>query len=277
MLNRIGAVLARTYPVRLAMAFGDSQAGNYASGLAFTSFVSMFPLILGLLAVLGLVTSGPHLRHGFINAVFGFFPVESRAPLTAALDGVRQHSGLLGVISLAGTLWSGSALFTSMEFALGRVIGAGQRDFLRQRAMTFLMTLLFAIAVVATVFLNSVAAVMQGIPQLAPVLGLVVWLAFMTAIYRLVPNRTYTVRRMWPGVLLAGVLMEALTLLWPLYTRLTHGFNTYGSAFALFFVLATWLYFFALFTLLGAVANRMHAGGPSVGGLIATRTRDEPV
>ena len=159
MLNRIGAVLARTYPVRLAMAFGDSQAGNYASGLAFTSFVSMFPLILGLLAVLGLV----------------------------------------------------------------------------------------------------------------------VWLAFMTAIYRLVPNRTYTVRRMWPGVLLAGVLMEALTLLWPLYTRLTHGFNTYGSAFALFFVLATWLYFFALFTLLGAVANRMHAGGPSVGGLIATPTRDQPV
>src|SRR5690349_2614335 len=103
MLHRIGALLARTYPVRLIMAFGGSQAGNYASGLAFTSFVAMFPLMLGLLALIGLVTSGPQLRHGFINVVFGFFPVESRAPLTAALDGVRAHSGLLGVISLAGT------------------------------------------------------------------------------------------------------------------------------------------------------------------------------
>ena len=74
-------------------------------------------------------------------------------------------------------------------------------------------------------------------------------------------------------MLLAGVLMEALTLLWPLYAGLTHGFSSYGTAFALFFVLATWLYFFAQFTLLGAVANRMHAGAPDARGLIASPER----
>jgi len=270
MLRRIARLAAGTYPVRLARVYGDSQAGNYAAGLAFTSFVSMFPLILGLLAILGLVTSAASYRSGFLDAVFGFFPADSRAPLTAALDGVRHNTGLLGVLGVAGLFWSGSSLFTSMEFALGQVMGARQRDFLRQRAMAALMTVVFAVAVVATIFLNSLAALVHGIPQLAPLLGLAVWLVFMAALYRLVPNRTHRLRQLWPGVLLAGVLMEALTLLWPLYARLSHGFSSYGTAFALFFVLATWLYFFAQFTLLGAAANRLHAGPPDTRGLIAS-------
>jgi uncharacterized BrkB/YihY/UPF0761 family membrane protein len=152
--------------------------------------------------------------------------------------------------------------------------------------MALVMTLLFVVAVVATIGLNGATAAAGSVPAVGPVVGLLVWLAFMAAVYRLVPDRTYPLRRMWPGIVIAGVLMEALTLVWPLYAKLSHGFNTYGSAFALFFVLAAWLYFWAQFILLGAVANRMHAGPPTVLGLIAgkesgpleteaTRTADE--
>jgi hypothetical protein len=37
---------------------------------------------------------------------------------------------------------------------------------------------------------------------------------------------------------------------------------------ALFFLLASWLYFLAEFILLGAAANHMHAGDPDVPGLL---------
>jgi uncharacterized BrkB/YihY/UPF0761 family membrane protein len=156
-----------------------------------------------------------------------------------------------------------------MEFALGRMVGARQRDFLRQRTMTILMTIIFVVAVVATIFVNSSLSVLKGVAILGPIVGLVVWMGFMSAVYRLVPNRTYRLQQMWPGILLAATLMELLTLLWPIYTNLAHGFSTYGQTFALFFVLATWLYFLAQFILLGAVANRMHAGQPRARGLIA--------
>jgi len=270
MLRRLAELAAGSYPGRLGQAFGASQAGNYASGLAFTAFVSMFPLILGLVSILGLITSEPDVRTHFISAALGVFPPDARTALITALDGIRDHSGLFGAIGIVGLLWSGSSLFTSMEFALGRMVGARQRGFLRQRAMTAVMTLVFVVAIVATIFLNSIAALAEGIPQLAPVLGLLVWVGFMTAIYRLVPNRTYSLRKLWPGALLAGALMEGLTLGWPLYAGLSHGFTTYGAAFALFFLLAAWLYFFGVFTLLGAVAIRMHAGAPTVNGLIAS-------
>jgi len=286
LVRKIGAGVAGSYPGRLVQAFGRSHAGQYASGLAFTSFVSMFPLILGLLAILGLATSDPSVRAQFLNATLVFFPGDAHAAITNALDGVRHNSGALAVIGVVGLLWSGSSLFTTMEYALGDMIGARQRDFLRQRAMTLVMTLIFAVAVVATIFVNSALAVLGSLPDLEPVVGLGIWLGFMAAVYRFVPNRTYRLRQMWPGVLLAAVLTEGLSLLWPLYGRLSHGFNTYGAAFALFFLLAAWLYFLAQFILLGAVVNRMHAGIPQVRGLIgepeirpletdATRAADE--
>src|ERR1700694_5313085 len=260
--------LANTYPGRLIQAYGGSQAGNYASGLAFTAFISMFPLILGMLAILGIATQSPHARSSFLNGVITFFPADARSTLIGTLDVVRQHSGLLGVIGIVGLLWSGSSLFVSMEFALGRMVGARQRDFLRQRAMTLLMTIVFVVAIVATIFVNSALSVVNGVAVLGPIAGLLVWAAFMAAVYRLVPNRTYRLKEMWPGILVAATLMELLTLLWPLYTNLAHGFSTYGQTFALFFVLATWLSFLAQFILLGAVANRMDAGQPHARGLI---------
>ena len=135
------------------------------------------------------------------------------------------------------------------------------------------MTILFVVALVATIGINSLIALPGIIWGFEPLVGLVVWCLFMLAIYRLVPNRTYRVRDLWPGVLIAGVAMELLTLLWPVYTHFSKGSSTYGAIFALVFLLASWLYFLAEFILLGAVANRMHDGEPDARGLLAERTR----
>jgi len=257
-----------SHSVRLIVAFASSQAGNYASGLAFNAFLSMFPLILGLLAVLGFATQAASTRTAVLNAILGFFPSDAHAELVNAFLNVRQNSGLFGIVGVVGLLWGGSSLFTSMEFSLGIIIGARQRSFLRQRAMALAMTILFVVSLVATVGINALIALPGVVRFVEPLIGLLVWFAFMLAVYRLVPNRTYRVAQLWPGVVIAGAAMEILTLLWPLYAGLARNFSTYGKAFALFFVLASWLYFFAEFILLGAVANRVHAGEPDARGLL---------
>jgi membrane protein len=274
--RRIGSVAAwvgHSYPGRLIAAFGSSQAGNYASGLAFNAFLSMFPLILGLLAILGFATQSASTSASVLKALLAYFPADANSALTSAFEGVKEHPGLLGVVSIIGLLWSGSNFFTSMEFSLGMVIGTRQRPFLRQRGMALVMTILFGVSMITTVGVNSLIA-LPGLGWLfEPVVGLIVWYAFMLAVYRLVPNRTYRIVDMWPGILIAGTAMELLTLLWPVYSNLAHGFSTYGSVLGLFFVLASWLYFLAEFILLGAVANRMHSGEPETRGLLAARDR----
>lgn len=269
-MSNLAAAVRRSFPVRLARAYGKAGAGYFAGTLAFNMFISMFPLILGVLAVVGLVLRNPGLQQQVEASVVGFFPSDARASLLTAMQGLRQHSGLIGLIGIAGMLWSGSNLFVAMEFVLDRIFGAEDRGFLRQRAMAFVMTVVFIAAVVLTVFLNAATAFLRGVPWVGPVIGAAVWVGFMLALYRIVPNRTFRLSQIWGGALLAGVLMEVLTLFWPFYTALSHGFSTYGATFALFFLLATWLYFLCQFILLGAVANRMWLGTPGAAGAMAS-------
>src|SRR5438128_10211485 len=106
------------------------------------------------------------------------------------------------------------------------------------------------------------------------VAGAIVMVSLLVALYRFVPNRTFRLREVIPGALLAGVLIEVLTLAFPLYARIAGGFNTYGAQFALFFLLATWFYLLSQLILLGAVFNRFRLGEPAKLGLVASPMRE---
>src|SRR5205814_1813443 len=124
-------------------------------------------------------------------------------------------------------------------------------------------------AVVVVVAANSAAAVSAGAGLAGVVLGAMVLVALLLAIYRFVPNRTFRLREIWPGAVLAGVLIELFSLAFPLYAHLSDGFNTYGQQFALFFLLATWLTVLSQLILVGAVFNKVALGSPQVGGIVA--------
>ena len=155
---------------------------------------------------------------------------------------------------------------------------------LRQRLMGLLMMLLLVVALVLTVSVNAAAGYFpQGVAWMASfVAGAIVMVALLVALYRFVPNRTFRLRDVLPGALLAGVLIEVLSLAFPLYARIAGSFNTYGAQFALFFLLATWFYFLSQLVLLGAVYNRFRLGDPAAKGIIASpmaesRTKQKPV
>ena len=263
--------LKNSFPGRLAKAYGDSKAGNYAAGLAFNAFMTMFPLMLGLLAILGLFIGNPHFRDQAESTLLSIFPANAHQELSAALSGVQKNRGLLGLLSIVGLVWSGTGLFAAMEFALGEMFGAKQRDMLRQRLMALVMVAVFLVAMLLAVVANSaVSASGNGLKLLGPVLSTVVLIAMMAIIYRIVPNRTFSFTEVLPGALLAGILMEIVTLAFPVYANLVHGFNSYGATFALFFLLATWLLFISQFILIGAVLNRMLIGAPETGGAVAS-------
>jgi membrane protein len=108
------------------------------------------------------------------------------------------------------------------------------------------------------------------------VIGAVVMVVLLVLLYRFVPNRKFRLRDVLPGALLAGVLIEALSLGFPLYARFAGGFNTYGAQFALFFLLATWLYLLSQLLLLGAVYNRFLLDRPVTKGLVASPAEQSP-
>jgi membrane protein len=262
--------LKRSLPGRLMTAYGESKAANYAAGLALNAFLTMFPLILGLLTIVGLLAQNPGLEARLQAAIIGIFPPDAHGQLTQAFKGIKHNVSLLGIVSILGLIWSGTGLFAAMEFALSQVFGTGQRNMLRQRLMGLVMMIIFMTAILLAAGANGVAG--SGLP-LAPVsgfvLGSLIMVALLVMIYRYVPNRSFPFGQVWQGALLAGVLIEVLSLIFPIYGRLSHGFNTYGQQFALFFLLATWLLFLCQLLLLGAVFNRLRLGAPEEEGVAA--------
>jgi membrane protein len=266
--------LTGSRPVQVIQAYGKAQGSNYAAGLAFNAFLAMFPLILGMLAIVGLVIDNPDLQTKLYNGIVSVFPADAHPQILSALTGVKHNAGILGIVSIVGLLWSGTSLFASMEFALTMIFGTKQRDTLRQRLMGLVMVIVFILAVLLTVTANSAAAASPGAGVLGALLGALVLVGLMTVIYRWVPNRTFALKDIWPGALLAGVLIELFSLLFPLYAKVSKGFGTYGQQFALFFLLATWLSFMCQFILIGAVFNKMRLGTPTDEGIVPAEPKD---
>jgi membrane protein len=256
--------------VRILSAYGASQASNYAAALAFAGFLAMFPMMLGALSVIGFLIRDPATEARFLHLLVQMFPNTAQPQLTDALTGVKQSAGWMGMVSLGGIIWSASGIFSTMEFALTQVFGTRQRDMLRQKGMGLVMMLVLVLAIGATVAANSIVNLFPMAWLVSLLLGALVMVTMLVLLYRFVPNRTFRLREVLPGAILAGVLIEVLTLAFPFYQRLSHGFNTYGAQFGLFFLIATWLYLLSQVLLLGAVYNRFRLGEPQKKGLIAS-------
>jgi membrane protein len=267
-----------TLPARVLTVYGQSQAGYYALAMAFAGFMAMFPMMLGALSIIGLAIRDPQTEAHFQLLVLQFFPASAQPELQMALSGVKQSAGWLGLVSLGGLLWSASSIFATMEFALTQIFGTKQRDMLRQRLMGLVMMLLLVVAIVATVGINAAAAFIPlaswGTWVIDFIAGALVMVALLVALYRFVPNRTFRFRDVLPGALVAGVLIELLSLAFPLYAKVAGNFNTYGAQFALFFLLATWFYLLSQLLLLGAVYNRFRLGEPKTLGIMASPMRE---
>jgi membrane protein len=264
----------RTLPFRVVTAFGESQASNYAAALAFAAFLAMFPMILGALSIVGLAIRDPVTEARFQSFILQMFPGDAQPELQHAIRGVRQSAGWLALVSLGGLVWSASGIFSTMEFALTQIFGTKQRDMLRQKLMGFVMMMLMVVALGITVAANAASGYLANYLPFAWVLsfliGAAVMVVLLVLLYRFVPNRTFNLRQVLPGALLGGLLIEVLSLAFPLYARIAGGFSTYGAQFGLFFLLATWLYLLSEVLLLGAVYNRFRLGQPDTKGLIAS-------
>lgn len=264
-------------PFRVITAYAESQASNYAAALAFAAFLAMFPMMLGALSIIGYAIRDPATEARVQNLILQLFPGNAQPELQSAIHGVRQSAGWFGIVSLGGILWSASGIFATMEFALTQIFGTKQRDMLRQKLMGFLMMMLLVVALGITLAANAAAGYLSNyIPYawlLSFAIGAAVMVLLLALLYRFVPNRTFKVGEVLPGALLAGVLIEALSLGFSLYAGLAGHFNTYGAQFGLFFLLATWLYLLSQLLLLGAVYNRFRLGQPAIKGLIASPAR----
>lgn len=271
MRSWFGAVRG-SLPGRVVDAYFTSSVQSYAAGLAFNAFVTLFPLVLGVLAVVGYFARSRPVEAEVVRAILAAVPTDFHASVQGTLRSVSRNAGAFGLASVVGLVWAGTGLFASLEFALNRVYGAPARSFLARRLTGLRLIGVFVMAVVASVFLNT-AISFAADPDLTFVVGFLGGWALMAVmlcwIYVAAPNRVVRLGEAWPGAVVAGLLVEVVSLAFPLFSSVTHRTNLYGRGLALAFLFLTWLYVLSQVLLLGAVLNRVlfgSEGGVGVGG-----------
>lgn len=257
-------------PGRVALKFINDQAPNWAVIIAWNALFAMFPIVLFMTALLGLALHlfGVTSDKIYTTALSVIPDPDTQKEVIAALGGVKSQTGLLFIVGLVGLLWGGSALFGAMEQAFSIIYHTKPRDFVRQKLLSFGMVFLFTLLAGLAVASSAVLPALKHIPNLPSVLtggvatfmlqavvGVVAGFILFATIYFVIPNRQQEFKRVWPGALVAGVLFEAVTLLFPAYLELNKGINQYGKTFGLFFILLTFFFFLGLITMIGVEVN----------------------
>jgi membrane protein len=242
-----------------------------AAGVAFWATLSIFPMLIALVMVYGLVANPADVERQIDHALSGLSP-DAKSLVgnqVAAVAATRSGALSLGlVLSVVVLLWTASS--GAQNFMKAVTIAFEQqetRGFLRQRGTALLLAVAaIVLGVVLVALVGVVPAVIRHVlssPGLTwlvlaiegLLLLLVLW-AVVAALYRFAPaSRPPGWRRTSMGSLLAAVVIVAFSVLFALYVNT---FGTYQKTYGTLagaIVLMLWLYYSAYVLLVGALVD----------------------
>lgn len=242
--------------------FSDDRASRLAAVMTLFGFVSMFPLLLLLVTLLGLFPGGSGgLRDAVLDSAAGHVPVVG-SDIAGSVQELSGSSTAL-VIGALGALWSGLRAMAATREALNEIRGVPRSrrpNFVAARIKGVSMLVVLGVGLVAAVAVNNVASQLDGIPlvgRLALLAGsLVVNVAVVTAAFVVLVDDRVRVRDVWPGALVGGGAYWALQSAGTTLVRyvVSDAHATYGG-FAAVFAVLTWFYLQTNVTLLAAEVN----------------------
>lgn len=121
---------------------------------SYHAFLSIFPLLLLLSAILGFVLhSNPNLQQEIMNYVYDAFP-NFGGTLRDILESVVASRRLVGILGLLGFLWTGSKIALSLQIGFNVIWEADRMEYVEKRLYSLLILLAMGAIVVLTVSIN---------------------------------------------------------------------------------------------------------------------------
>lgn len=253
------------FPFAVVKKFGDDKGGNLTALLAWNGFFALFPLLLILVTVLGFLLAGhPAFQQRVLHSTLAQFPIIG----DQLQDNIHVlHANAVGlVVGLAGFLWGARGVTQAGQHAMAEiwnVPGKQRPSFATRQLRGLLLLLVFALGVVATTTLASLAVLLRH--SLAFTLANLVASAalntglFLLAFRVLTPHRIPT-RQLPLGAGVAGILWVLLQSVggYLVGHNLKHASQVYGF-FAIVLGMLSWLYLAAQATLYAAEINVVRA------------------
>jgi membrane protein len=258
----------------LKRSWAENKADNMpiiAGGVAFFGFLSIFPALIALISIYGLVASPESVARQVEN-LSKQLPDSAAGLIKDQLTSIVDNSGsalsISLVISILGALWSASGgignLITAVNLAYDEVEARG---FIKLKLTSLALTLGGIVFVLVTFGLVAVVpVVITALPlgvvgtvlaQIATwVVLLAVFAGALAVLYRVAPDRDAP-RFRWVslGAVVVTVIWAAVSVGFALYVNNFGSYDKTYGAIAGVIVLMLWLYLTCYLVLLGAEIN----------------------
>lgn len=254
---------------KLAEYLGDQKVPLYAANASFFLILSVFPVLVVLLALMrytGLqVETFTDLIAGIVPGAL--MPMVNRLVLSAYVN----STGTVLSISAVAALWSSSRGMYSFVTGLNAIYDVKEdRGYFRTRLISMGYTFAFLIVLILTLVLHVFGGDLLHLLEQLPIpefllnlldlrvfVLLILQTALFCAMFMVLPNERNRLGESLPGALLASIGWQVFTNVYSVYSqKFTAYASIYGSVYAVALGML-WLYFCICIVFYGGVLNKL--------------------
>ncbi len=259
--------------------WSDRNAPRLGAALAYYTLLSIAPLLILLVAILGLVFDKNTAEHQLLGQVQDMVGASAAKSLRSVLDNAHQTSSgiIASIIALVTLLFGASGVFVELRDSLNTIWNAPPRpssnwlSMLWQRIVSFGMVLALGFLLLASLVLSAglaivtkffesylplrVAVVSEFANFVLPLLALSVLFAL---VFKFVPDVPVDWRDVTIGAIATALFFQVGKAALALYLATAGVGSTYGAAGSLV-AFVVWVYYSAQIFLFGAVFTQVYA------------------
>jgi len=193
----------------------------YSGYFTYNAFLASLALLIAGSSVLGFVLrSNPGLREKAASAVRDWVPVFAGSP-SQTVSSITTYRNVVGVIGILALLWTGTKIFSSLEWGFCQIWDSRKRSYARKKLLGLLL-----VTIIGTVFILALLAMFAftaawswiagghgtlhslGTTVFKPLVALAMNFMLFLLVFKLVP----TVKQRWRKCAWGAALSSALFL-----------------------------------------------------------------
>jgi membrane protein len=233
------------------------NAPDMTGSISYYVVLSLFPLVLGMAALTGFFLEGAGAKAAFLAYLHSEIP-GLETFLAENLEQIINAREEMGLVSIAGLIFSGTGMFDAIRRSVNRAFGiTAQRSLLVRKVRDVIMAFGLTLAVFISWAAGSVFRQLGSVPTvidqvLSAVMTFATAFLIFLLIFKVTPNTNTLWRYVWVGAFLsAGLFGLAQAVSSIFFYRFGRFEEIYGSI-AWVIILMVWVYIVAFIMILGA-------------------------
>ncbi|MGH9043690.1 MAG: YihY/virulence factor BrkB family protein [Acidimicrobiales bacterium] len=242
--------------------FGDDNGGNLCVQLTYSMFVTVFPLLLLLITILGIVLAGDASAQARVaHSAFGQFPVVGQE-LAHNVHALRRDSSFGLAVGIIGILFGTTGLAQSGLYSMEQIWnipGAIRPNYIKRMGRSALFLAVLGTGLIITTFLSGFGTFggqSFWYAVASEAVAAIVNVALYMAAFRVLTPKQVATRCLVPGAIFGGIVWTILQAFggYVVGHDLKGASATYGM-FGLVLGLIAWIYIGAEVTVYSAEMN----------------------